>query len=171
MLRRRTAPIAAVGAGALAFAGLAALPAAVPAAAPRCQAEDLTARVVDVEPGAGQRMARLVLVNRSDRACRTRGWVRLQLVDRRGRPLPTSTARVGGPAERVLLRPGQHAVSSLQWTVIATGDEPADGPCQPTPRALRVTPPGTSTSTTARWTQGPVCAGGRFALGPLRPRR
>lgn len=166
MIHRRTA--LAVALGASAFSAL--LPAAAPAAAPRCHTADLSARVGDVDPGAGQRMATLTLTNHSGHTCRTQGWVGLQLADRRGRAIPTSTDRVGGPAPRVRLRPGQRAVATLQWTVIASGDEPADGPCQRTPTDLLVIPPDETTQTAARWRQGPVCAEGRFEVGPLRKR-
>lgn len=166
MTHRRTALATAIGASA--FAALALLPAAASAAPPRCHTADLSARVGAVNAGAGQRMATLTLTNHSGHACRTQGWVGLQLADRRGRAIPTSTVRVGGPAPSVRLKPGQRATASLQWTVIASGSEPVDGPCERTPTDLLVIPPDETAQTAARWTQGPVCARGRFQVGPLR---
>ncbi|HEY8582640.1 MAG TPA: DUF4232 domain-containing protein, partial [Capillimicrobium sp.] len=86
---------------------------------------------------------------------------------------PTSTDRVGGPSAAVRLRPGQRAAAPLAWTVVATGSEPADGPCERTPTDLLVIPPDETAQTAARWRNGPVCDRGRFEVGPLvgAPRR
>ncbi|MBX5440393.1 MAG: DUF4232 domain-containing protein [Solirubrobacteraceae bacterium] len=154
-----------------ALGALAVLPSAADAAAPACRAADLSARVGDVQPGAGQRTATLSLRNTSGHACRLRGYVGLRLETASGAGLPTSTARTGGPARTVTLRPGGRAVATLQWTVIATGDEPADGPCEGTPSDLLVTPPGQRTATAAPWRNGPVCDRGRFTVTPLRAAR
>lgn len=162
MNARRTHLILALGAAALVA------PSAASAAAPRCATADLQARVAGVQAGAGQRQANLVLRNISGSTCRTQGWVGLQLADSKGRAIPTSTDRVSGPAPKVRLRPGQRARATLQWTVVATGSEPDDGPCERTPTNLLVIPPDETTQTTARWTQGPVCDRGRFEVGPLR---
>jgi hypothetical protein len=168
MTSPRTPLSIALGAGALA-AALSLLPAAAAsAAAPRCTTVELSAKVGGVQPGAGQRQGTLTLTNRSGHPCRTQGFVGLQLADRRGRPLPTSTVRVDGPGRVVRLTPGARAVATLQWGVIAAGNEPVDGPCERTPTDLLVIPPGETAQTAARWTQGPVCQRGRFEVGPLR---
>ncbi|HEU4656420.1 MAG TPA: DUF4232 domain-containing protein [Capillimicrobium sp.] len=159
----------AIGAGAL--AAVLAVPGMAAAATPRCHTADLSARVGQVQAGAGQRQATLTLRNHSGHTCHTQGYVGLQLADARGRALPTSTVRVDGPAPKVRLRPGARAVATLQWGVIPAGNEPADGPCEPTPTDLLVIPPDETTQTAARWTQGPVCQRGRFEVGPLRRKR
>lgn len=154
--------------GASALAALTLLPATASAAPPRCHTADLSAKVGNVQAGAGQRQGTLTLTNHSGHVCRTQGYVGLQLADARGRAIPTSTVRVDGPPPKVRLKPGQKAVATLQWTVIASGREPVDGPCEATPTDLLVIPPDETTQTAARWTQGPVCARGRFEVGPLR---
>jgi hypothetical protein len=155
--------------GVAGLAALAAVPAAAPAAStPRCHTADLSAKVGAVSPGAGQRNANLTLTNRSRHACRTQGYVGLQLVSVWGEKIPTSTVRTGGPAPLVRLAPGAKAVASLQWGVIAGGNEPVNGPCEHNPPELLVTPPNETRQITTTWTQGPVCQRGRFQVGPLR---
>ncbi|HEY8584619.1 MAG TPA: DUF4232 domain-containing protein, partial [Capillimicrobium sp.] len=73
MPRRRTHLSLTFGATALAL--LAALPQTASAAAPRCHAADLSARVGPAQAGAGQRQATLTLTNTSGHTCRTQGWV------------------------------------------------------------------------------------------------
>ena len=165
MLHAIRAPVIA----AAALAGvLAAIPAAASAAPPRCHTADLSARVGAVDAGAGQRSAPLVLTNTSGHTCRTEGYVGLQLATSSGQKLPTSTSRLSGPTPVVTLKPGQKAVTQLQWTVVATGREPADGACEGTPSDLLVIAPDETTQTSARWRNGPVCAGGRFVISPLK---
>jgi hypothetical protein len=167
---RFTTPLSGLGALAV-VAAAAAVPAAAPAAAtPRCHTADVSARVGSVGAGAGQRNATLTLTNRSGHTCRTQGYVGLQLTTANGTAIPTSTARTGAAAPVVTLKPGGKAVATLQWTVVATGSEPVNGPCQPTPTDLLVIPPDERTQTAAAWTQGAVCAKGRFTVGPLRKR-
>jgi len=156
---------------AAALGALAVLPSAAAAAPPQCRTADLSAKVGNVQPGAGQRVATLSLRNTSGHTCRTGGYVGLQLETSSGRDLPTSTTRVGGPARTVTLRPGQRAVSTLQWTVIATGDEPANGPCEGTPSDLLVIPPNQTTQTATPWRNGPVCDHGTFTITPLKKAR
>jgi len=62
-------------------------------------------------------------------------------------------------------------VSTLQWTVIATGDEPANGPCEGTPSDLLVIPPNQTTQTATPWRNGPVCDRGTFTITPLKKAR
>jgi hypothetical protein len=159
--RRSLAVIAPLAAALLAIAPNAG------AAAPRCTADMLTARVTAPAPGAGQRQAALVLTNRAASPCSTRGYVGLQLTGAGGRAIPTQAVRTGAAAAPVTLAPGATARATLQWTVMPAGSEPVDGPCEATPRRLLVIPPNGTRQLAARWTQGPVCQRGRFLLSPL----
>lgn len=161
------------GLGALAVlaaaAAAVALPASAPAAStPRCHTADVSAKVGAVDAGAGQRNATLTLTNRSGHTCRTAGYVGLQLATAAGGKIPTSTKRTGGSAPTVTLRPGAKAVATLAWTVVATGSEPTNGPCERSATDLLVIPPDETTQTTTAWTQGPVCNRGQFTIGALR---
>jgi hypothetical protein len=147
---------------------LASIPSAASAAAPQCTTADISAKVGQVNAGAGQRQAPLILTNHSGHTCRTGGYVGLQLVTANHKNLPTSTARSGGKTPVVTLKPGQQAVTQLQWTVIATGNEPVDGPCEGTPSDLLVIPPNQTTQTAAAWKQGPVCGHGKISITPLK---
>jgi hypothetical protein len=161
-------PILGPGLTAAALGALALVPTAGSAAPPQCTTADLSAKVGQVNPGAGQRQAPLVLTNHSGHTCRTAGYVGLQLATASGKKLPTSTVRSGGKTPQVTLKPGQQAVTQLQWTVIATGSEPVDGPCEPTPSDLLVIPPNQTTQTATAWRNGPVCGFGKFSITPLK---
>jgi hypothetical protein len=156
------------GLPAAALCVLAIIPAAAPAATRQCTTADLHAKVGQVDAGAGQRQAPLILTNHSGHTCQTEGYVGLQLATAGGKKLPTSTARSGGKTPLVTLKPGQKAVTQLQWTVIATGNEPVDGPCEGTPSDLLVIPPDQRTQTAAAWKQGPVCGHGKISITPLK---
>lgn len=159
----RTPILVAAAVGALAI-----LPTAAVAAPPRCHTADLSASVGNVQPGAGQRTGTLTLKNTSGHTCQTEGYVGLQLADAQGDEIPTSTVRTGGRTPVVTLKPGAKAVATLQWGVIAAGNEPVDGPCEPNPTDLLVIAPNETTQTAAPWRQGPVCQRGRFTVGPLK---
>ncbi len=162
----RTPALAAAAVGALAL-----VPAAASASPPRCTTADLSAKVGQVGAGAGNRYAPLILKNHSGHTCRTEGYVGLQLATKSGRKLPTSTSRSGGKTPLVTLRPGQKAVTRLHWTVIASGDEPVDKPCEATPSDLLVIPPDGYSQTATRWKNGPVCDYGRFDITPLKKKK
>jgi hypothetical protein len=153
---------------AAALGALAVVPSAATAAPLRCHTADLSAKVGSVDAGAGQRNATLTLTNHSGHTCATAGYVGLQLTTATGAKIPTSTRRAGGSTPTVTLKPGAKAVATLAWTVIASGDEPTDGPCEKTPTDLLVIPPNETTQTATAWTQGPVCAHGRFTVGALK---
>jgi hypothetical protein len=139
-----------------------------PATAPWCTTGALKASVRPLQPGAGQRYAALVLTNTSGTACRTRGYVGMQLMTAGGRKVPTDVVRDGsGSPVLVRLAPGGSAWSELHWTVVATGDEPTTGDCRPAAATARITPPDQYSGVSARWGLGPVCAGGRIDATPL----
>ena len=138
------------------------------AAGPECATDELRARVRELDSGAGQRNAAIVLTNVSDRSCQVTGYPGLQLVSADGSNVPTRVVRVAEPAPRTLaVAPGARVSSAINIGVVATGNEPATGPCQPTPTAILVTPPDQTTSLTARWTLGSVCNDGRIKANAL----
>lgn len=153
---------------AAAVGALAVLPSAATASTPRCHTADVSAKVGSVDAGAGQRNATLTLTNHSGHTCQTAGYVGLQLATPSGGKIPTSTKRTGGSTPTVTLKPGAKAVATIAWTVIATGNEPTDGPCEPSATDLLVIPPNETTQTATAWTQGPVCNHGQFTVGPLK---
>ena len=143
---------------------------AASAVLPRCHTADLAATLKRGSPGAGQRYATVVLRNRSAHRCTVFGYVGAQLVDVRGRPLPTRIVRDRTRApRRVTLAPGRSATSLLHWSAIAGPGEPQRAPCEPPPRTIRITPPDETTQLTMRWRFGPVCERGRIDVRPLRP--
>lgn len=134
------------------------------APADRCHTGDLSGSVQNQDAGAGQRYADLVLRNDSGRPCTVYGYGGMQLVDASGRPLPTNLQREADPGPSLVhLAPGATTRSTLHWTVVATGDEPTDAPCEPEPAGARVTPPDETDQLTVAWNYGPVCSHGRIS--------
>lgn len=134
------------------------------APADRCHTGDLSGSVQNQDSGAGQRYADLVLRNDSGRPCTVYGYGGMQLVDAGGRPVPTNLQREADPGPSLVrLAPGATTRSTLHWTVVATGDEPTDGPCEPEPAGARVTPPDETEQLTVAWNYGPVCDHGRIS--------
>jgi hypothetical protein len=122
----------------------------------------LSASVTTLDSGAGQRYAAVVLENTSERACTVTGYPGLQLITTSG-DIPTRVKRLAKPTPtNVRLAPGESASSTIRWAVIASGNEPTSGPCQPEASSLLVTPPDATRSLSTAWTGGPVCAKGRF---------
>lgn len=127
----------------------------------RCHTGDLGASLVAGSPAAGQRYAVLVLTNTSGRTCTIDGYGGIGLVAPSGAALPTRQVRLSSPAPGpVTLPPRAAARSQLRWSAVAGSGDAQQGPCQPTPAALRVIPPDETTSLGVGWTQGPVCEQG-----------
>lgn len=132
---------------------------------PECGRNDVAAKVVDGDAGAGQRRASLVLTNRSEEPCTVTGYPGLQLTTATGAKVPTTVVRAGSPAPRtVTLTPGKPASAALTWGVIPTGSDSEDGPCQPAASTLRVIPPDARDAVTTPWTLGPVCNKGKITV-------
>jgi hypothetical protein len=108
-----------------------------------------------------------VLTNRSQRTSTIYGYGGLQLLDARGRMVPTRQVRdrTTRPTQ-VTLRPGMSAHANLHWYAIAAGGDSQTGTCQPEPAFLLVTPPDETQSIRVPWNAGPVCAQGRIIQGP-----
>ncbi len=170
-MRRATPALALAALGALAIGATSTAAAATTATAsavPACRTADFAAVVRNVQAGAGQRQATLVLRNRSSRSCHTFGYVGLQLRSARGGNIPTSTTRVRPPAPKtIVLTPGAHAFAKLAWTAVASGSESQSGACEPTAKTLQITPPDQTARVSTAWRGGPVCARGAFRVGAL----
>jgi len=135
----------------------------------RCHSRGLHADVVGYDAGAGQRYARLVLVNISGQPCRMYGFPGLEL----GTPsegFGGSTIRDGGAFPSFIIPAGGHAHARLHWTAVPAADE-TGAQCEDTPTYLQVIPPDETTPIIASWGGGPVCQHNQlsvtaFAAGP-----
>ncbi|RFU38293.1 DUF4232 domain-containing protein, partial [Actinomadura logoneensis] len=134
----------------------------------RCAAPMLDASLKAYSPAAGNRYARLTLTNISGHACKLFGFPGIGLANPQNPTIPASTRRGGTPRPFVVY-PGGHAYTMLHWGVTPGMGEPDNGPCEPTPTALHVTPPDERSWTRASWTFGPVCLHGVFDVQPLSP--
>lgn len=129
-----------------------------------CTAQVLTGRVETQDASAGQRHAKLIVTNQSLEPCTLWGFGNLELLDRTGAPIPTRADRNLDPQPAlVTLAPNAKAEKTLQWTVVATGDEPVDGPCQPLATSVQVTPPDETEAFGVDFDFGSVCDKGRIA--------
>lgn len=127
----------------------------------KCTAATLSGTVEPGEPGAGNRYATLVVTNTGAEPCTLWGYGGLELVDASGKALPTNVTRQADPAPALVdLPPGAMAAKDLHWTVVPTGNEPVDGPCQPEAAGARVIPPDGTEQFEVTYAFGPVCAGG-----------
>jgi len=136
---------------------------------PTCQADQLSAAISAPDAGAGSRNATLAFTNTGQTPCTMTGYVGLQLLFQDGTSVPTDVVRTPGDATLVTLQPGGQAYTTLQWGVIATGNEPQNGPCEPTAAQIEITSPNATTSLLQPWPNGPVCAQGTFNTVPVAP--
>lgn len=131
----------------------------------RCTAAVLGAVVESNEAGAGNRYGKLVVTNNGAAPCTINGYSGLQLLDSAGNPLPTDLQRTPDPAPApVVLAPGAAAAANLHWTVVPTGDEPVDRPCQAEAARAAAIPPDETEPMSLQWGLGPVCAGGKIEI-------
>jgi hypothetical protein len=139
----------------------------VPAGPPTCQTNQLAAAISEPDAGAGQRNSKLVFTNNSQTACTMEGYVGLQLLEQDGTEVPTNVVRTPGQPTLVTLQPGGQAFTTLSWGVIATGNEPDNGPCEANPAQIEITSPNATASLLQPWPNGPVCAQGTFNTVPV----
>lgn len=136
----------------------------------RCTAAMLSGTVEPQDAGAGSRYATLVVTNTSPQLCTLWGYGGLELVDEAKTALPTQAERNLDPQPSlVTLRPGGTAGKTLHWSVVATGDEPVEGPCQPPAAAARILPPDETEPFEVDFDFGPVCAQGRIETSAYFP--
>jgi hypothetical protein len=152
---------------------IAALVAALALAAP-CDGSALHGSFSGVpgSAGAGNIVYRLRVVNRSSAACWISGQPHVQLLDARGRRLPTAAhpQRPGvGAAARIDLAPGQAASASARFSPDVPGPgEPTDRPCEPKAYKLRVSPGGTGSTVVPIVPPTAVCEHGSLSLSLWR---
>lgn len=137
-MSRLIAVVAALGA-------LAALDGAWASAASQCRVSQLSARAGPSQAGLGHVGFVLVLTNRSATSCATGGFVGLQRLGARHRPLITDTHRGSGylyrspPPRTILLAPGHSVSAGVEWLDGPVGSEPDS--CSAAGHFLEVTPP------------------------------
>jgi hypothetical protein len=131
----------------------------------RCTAAVLGAVVESDAAGAGNRYGKLVVTNNGASPCTINGYSGLQLLDSAGNPLPTDLQRTTDPGPApIVLAPGATAAANLHWTVVPTGDEPVDRPCQAEAARAAAIPPDETEPMSLQWGLGPVCAGGKIEI-------
>lgn len=135
----------------------------------KCDNSHLTPSIVRGDSGAGSRHATLVLTNTSQTTCTLYGYGGLQLYASAGRPLPTRVVRDrDAPPTTLIVAPGTKVRSTLTWSAVPHGADPANGPCQPTAKLARVTPPDETSTKQVSWKFGPVCDKGRILQGAYK---
>ncbi|WP_189221042.1 DUF4232 domain-containing protein [Saccharothrix coeruleofusca] len=131
----------------------------------RCSAAVLDGRVEPTDAGAGNRYGKLLVTNTGAGPCTLNGYSGLQLLAADGSQVPTQLERTADPGpSAVTLPPGGTAVANLHWTVVATGDEPVDRPCEPEAPSAAAVPPDETEPMRLNWGLGPVCGGGKIYI-------
>jgi len=141
-----------------------------------CDTTDLTASfaVIPGSQGAGHEAARIVLTNSGTVACKTFGYIGLQLLSGTGQPLPTALTRSaplnGGKAALVVVSPGASASTFVYFSGDIPGPgEPQSGPCEPTAVMSEITPPNDFKHLVVPGPATPVCEHGAMWTVPLQP--
>jgi hypothetical protein len=149
---------------------IAALLAAVALGAP-CDGSALRGSfsVVPGSAGAGNIVYRLHVVNRSARACWVSGQPHVELLDAKGRKLPTAPhpQRPGvGTAVLITVAPGKAASANARFSpdVPGTGEPAAGRRCEPKAYLLRVRPNGNGSVVVPIVPPTSVCEHGSLAL-------
>lgn len=134
-----------------------------------CQVSQLAAQLTEGSPGAGQRYATLVFTNNGGQPCTMLGFIGMQLRGMGGATLPTNVVRNSSvPSSTVTLAPGAKAFTVLHWGAVASGNEPTNGPCQPTPNQVQITPPNNTSFLVQPWTFGEVCQQGQIDVNAMQ---
>ncbi|MEU6751094.1 DUF4232 domain-containing protein [Spirillospora sp. NPDC046719] len=134
----------------------------------RCHTRDLAARVGRLDGAAGSRSTKIVLTNASGRACRVYGWPGVGIAVADGSALPSSDQRVGGPPPHLVLQPGGHAYTEIDWAAPGAAD-PQSRSEAALPGLLTVIPPDETLALRVPWSFGPVAEQGNFRVTPLKP--
>ena len=135
-----------------------------PAINPICLVSQLNAQLNELSPGAGQRYASVTFNNSGQKPCQMLGFPGLQLA---GNNAPTKVVRSNKPKVLITVPVGGSAYTIIHWTAIPSGNEPQNGPCEPTATQIKLTPPNETNSLTQPWTFGPVCGGGELDVDPM----
>lgn len=110
-----------------------------------------------------------MLTNSSHVACRTFGYVGMQLLDANGTPVPTNVVRQPGSVATIVLAPGESASAITQFSPDIPGQGDSTGAtCQPTAQSTEITPPNDTRFFVAQGPAQPVCERGTIDLRPLQ---
>jgi hypothetical protein len=156
---RRLVPVL-VAVGAL--GALAVLPAGAQAAAPKCRSFRLAGAIIDQQGAAGTLSGRLILVNKSQRACRMRGFPKGFFIGTNGMPINTHITHRQSPRRNVRVGPGEAAAFGLSWSDVPRGNNPC-----PRARWLMIQPPGIAARRSVAVHFGSTPCGGRLQVGPI----
>ncbi|PRY32408.1 DUF4232 domain-containing protein [Umezawaea tangerina] len=111
-----------------------------------CRAQGLSGRIdapASRFDAAGHRGFLVVLTNAGGVPCSVLGFGTYSLLDAAGQSMRSVQHNtVWSAVDTIVLAPGGQAYARVSYTVVPTGDEPTQGPCQPPTGALRVVPPG-----------------------------
>lgn len=136
----------------------------------RCTATALAGTVEPMESGGGNRYVRLVVRNTSKQTCTLSGYGGVKLLDVTQQLIPTTAERNLNPVPSLVrLNPDDEASKLLHWSVVAVGDEPTTGPCQPSASAIAVTPPDETDAFQVNYKFGSVCDHGRIETSAYYP--
>lgn len=139
----------------------------------RCHTSQLSPSFVQADGAAGHTFETFRLTNQSAAACTLYGFVGMQMLDARGRPLPTKVVRNGGmfsnqPGPSAFVLPaGAAATFMIVWTDVLVGNETS---C-PAAAQLEITPPDETDFLLLpvdRFGLAP-CGGGTIDVTPVRP--
>jgi hypothetical protein len=132
-----------------------------------------TFKVIPGSAGAGNIVYTLRLKNRSTATCFVSGLVKMQLLGKYGRALPTHVVPVfrgGLTAVRVVLAPGKSAKATARFSpdIPGPGEPQVNGACERTSYKVRVTPPpGGGTLIAPVLPPTPVCEHGGLQVSAL----
>lgn len=134
-----------------------------------CDPPQLSMKLTEGSPGAGQREATLSMTNKSHMSCYSGGFPGMLLLAGPGKPVVTHVQWVDkGAAQLNYLHPGGTVKAQMHWSAIqGTGDK-RSGPCFRAPKRVRITPPDAYGYKTLAWNMGTVCERGTIQVTPMR---
>jgi hypothetical protein len=135
-----------------------------------CTAASLSGTIEAMESAPGNRYARLIVQNTGKQTCTLQGYGNIELLNATKQPIPTKVERNLNPVTTLVrLDPDGTSSKILHWSVVATGDEPTEGPCQPQASAINVKPPDEIDPFQVSYEFGPVCDHGRIETSAYYP--
>lgn len=164
-IHRLVTPAALSALAAAALVGITAAPSQAATRPGWADTSSLSVRVHALDSGAGQRYATVILTNKTHKTVRTEGYVGLQLLNSRGKDVPTHVVRDEGRTPLITLKPGQSAYTRLHWAAVPAAGEPTKAEKNPT--RLEVTPPDSRHHLNTTWKLGEVLQKGRIDITAL----
>src|SRR6185312_1437851 len=101
-------------------------------------------------------------------SCTMFGYIGMQLLGAGGTQIATKVVRTPGSPTLVTVAPGAKSSAALQWGAIAGPGEPTNGPCEPEPQQVEITPPNETHSLVVPWGGGSVCENGTINTKPAQ---